>query len=75
MRSIADLLLVKGIIDDATARRAKQDARSLEQDIDEVLVNQGVPEEKVLEAKSELFGIPARAVAGSVGYETLKYIS
>jgi type IV pilus assembly protein PilB len=75
MRTVGDLLLAKGIIDDAELRRAKQDARTSKTDIDKVLTQQGVAEKDVLEAKSELLGIPAKSNVGSVGYDILRYIS
>jgi len=75
MRSIADLLVAKGAIDEARALRAKKDVTETGQDIEAVLIAAGVSERDVLEAKSELFGVPVKNLSGSVGYDNLKYVS
>lgn len=59
MRSVADLLVAKGILDEASLRRIKEEARASGKDIESVLLSNHVPEKEVLEAKSELLGIPA----------------
>ncbi|MBI2052923.1 MAG: Flp pilus assembly complex ATPase component TadA [Candidatus Ryanbacteria bacterium] len=76
MRSIADLLVAKGAIDEALARRVKNDARASKKDIESVLLSYRVSEGDMLEAKSELLGIPTRSLGVEhVRYDTLKYIS
>lgn len=75
MRSILDLLVAKGVISDAQARQAKNDARASGKEIEEALVAMGVPEREVLSAKSDLLGIPSRILeGGKVGFEILKFI-
>lgn len=75
MRSVGDLLIAKGVIDDAALRRAKETARTQKKDIETALVEQGVPEKEVIAAKSDLLGVPAYTPSGEkVQFDTLKYI-
>lgn len=75
MRSIIDLLVAKGALDAVGMRHAKETARASKKDIEIVLIEQGISEKVVLEAKSELLGIPTRVLDNSkVSFETLKYI-
>lgn len=75
MRTIADLLVVKGVINDNQARRAKEAARGTKRDIETVLLEHKVPEKDLLEAKSELLGIPVKPLEGAkVDPQLLRYI-
>lgn len=75
MRSIIDLLVAKGALDAVGMRHAKETARASKKDIEIVLIEQGISEKVVLEAKSELLGIPMRPLENlKVSFETLKYI-
>ncbi len=75
MRSVLDLLVAKNLIDADKARRIKEDARSSKTDIETVAINSGVLDKDLLEAKSELLGIPARGLnGGKINFDTLKFI-
>ena len=75
MRSIVDLLVAKGVLDPAGMRRAKEGVRATKKDVESVLIEQGVPEKAILEAKSELLGIPVHALENSkVSFDVLKYV-
>lgn len=75
MRSIIDLLVAKGILNEADARRVKEEVRSTKQDIETVLIDHRVPEKDILETKSELLGVPVKLLEGAkVGFDTLRYI-
>lgn len=75
MRSVADILVAKGILNDAAFARAKEAARAGKKDMETALVEQGIAEKDVLEAKSDLLGIPARMLGGTkVSFDTLKFI-
>ncbi len=76
MRSILDLLVAKGAIDEALARKARNGARESGKELDVTLVELGVPEGAVLEAKSDLLGVPVRHLDGAkIPFDVLKYLS
>ncbi len=75
MRSIVDLLVAKGKLDDKEARRVKEDVRSSKKDPEIVLVEHNISEKDVLEAKSDLLGVPIRELEGvKIGFDILKHI-
>ncbi|HEY4477137.1 MAG TPA: GspE/PulE family protein [Candidatus Paceibacterota bacterium] len=75
MRSIVDLLVAKGILSEADARRVKEDIRATKQDAEIVLVEHRVPEKDILETKSELLGVPVKILGdGKIGFDILRYI-
>ena len=75
MRSVLDLLVAKGVIDDALARKARNSARESSKDIESTLTDMGVPEDAVLEAKSDLLGVPVRHTGGAkIPFDVLKYL-
>ena len=75
MRSIVDLLVAKGILDEAEARRVKEDIRATKKDPEEVLVGHKISEKDILDAKSDLLGTPIRYLEGAkIGFDILKYI-
>jgi type IV pilus assembly protein PilB len=75
MRSVADLLIAKGVIDEALARRAKEDAHVKKKDIETALIDQKVSEKEILAAKSDLLGVPMYSFSGAkVHFDVLKKI-
>ncbi|MEK7631215.1 MAG: ATPase, T2SS/T4P/T4SS family [Patescibacteria group bacterium] len=75
MRSILDLLVAKGVIDEALARKARNDARAAGKELEVVLIELGVPEGAILEAKSDLLGVPVRRLDGAkIPFDVLKYL-
>lgn len=75
MKSIVDLLVAKGIVNETEARRIKEEIRATKVDAELVLVDHNVPERDVLEAKSELLGVPVKISSGTkVGFDILRYI-
>ena len=76
MRSVADLLVAKGALDEDRAKRVKFDARKAGKELEVALIESGIPERDVLDAKSELLGVPVRLLGGAkVSFDILKYIS
>lgn len=75
MNSI-DALMKRGLIQETQVSEILRIAREkYDGDIDLALIAFGVPEQKILEVKSELYGIPGRAVdPKSVSFDVLKYI-
>jgi type IV pilus assembly protein PilB len=75
MRSILDLLVAKGVIDEALARKARNDARDSGKELEVALIDLGVPEGAILEAKSDLLGVPVRRLDGAkIPFDVLKYL-
>jgi len=75
MRSVVDLLVAKGVLAEDAARRAKNEARKEGKDLEIALIESGMPEKDILDAKSELLGVPIRSLGGTkVHFDTLKYI-
>lgn len=75
MRSIADLLVAKGVLDEDRAKRAKNEARRSGKDLEVTLIEGGITEKDVLDAKSDLLGVPVRSLGGAkVSFDILKYI-
>ncbi|MEK7649917.1 MAG: ATPase, T2SS/T4P/T4SS family [Patescibacteria group bacterium] len=75
MRSILDLLIAKGVIDEALARKVRNDARDSGKELEVALIDLGVPEGAILEAKSDLLGVPVRRLDGAkIPFDVLKYL-
>lgn len=75
--SFLEVLAKKGVIESSQIgeikSRAKQEYNG---DTEQVLLESGVPEDKILEAKGEYLGIPTRNVnSQDVSFSSLKYIS
>ncbi|MDA1334896.1 MAG: GspE/PulE family protein [bacterium] len=76
MRSILDLLIAKGVIDEAGARSAKETSKKTKKDLETILIDQGVSEGAVLNAKSELLGIPSKRLnEAQIAFDVLKNVS
>jgi len=74
--SFLEELSKKGVINESQIgeikNRAKQEPNK---NIDEVLIESGIPEEKILEAKGEYFGLPVKNVTSKdLSFDALKYI-
>ncbi len=75
MRSVIDLLAAKGALDAKGVLRVKEIMRSQKKDAESALVEFGLPEQTILDTKSEMLGIPTRSLHGQkVSFETLKYV-
>ncbi len=71
----ADILLKKGVISQNTLVAANEEAEKGNLLLEEVLEAEGIAAEIILEAKSEVTGIPSRALSGEkVPVDILKYI-
>ncbi len=74
-KSIADILISKGILATDAAAAFRREARSSGQPLEEVLYQHGLPERDVVLAKSELLGIPVKFLEGKrVPFDILKNI-
>ncbi|MFC1594825.1 GspE/PulE family protein [Patescibacteria group bacterium] len=74
-KSILDLLVNRNVVTLESAKKFREEARSSGKNLEEVLIDHEVPAKQILEAKSEVLGIPIRDLAGyKVTYEILKYI-
>ncbi|MDO8500178.1 MAG: GspE/PulE family protein [bacterium] len=74
-KSVADILVSKGILAADAAATFRREARSSGKQIDEVLYQHGIPERDVILAKSELLGIPINFLEGKkVPFDVLKNI-
>jgi type IV pilus assembly protein PilB len=75
--SFLEELAKKGVIAKTQIGEIKAKAtEDYEGDIDQALIESGIAEEKILEAKGEYFGLPTRKVdKGSISFDVLKYIS
>ena len=75
MRSIIDLLVAKGALDEKAVLRVKELMRSGKKDAESALIEYGLPEKTIIDTKSEMLGIPARSLAGKkVTFEILRYV-
>lgn len=73
--SFVDRLAEKGILSADDASRVKNEAASSGSAIESLLSARKVPDEEVLAAKSETYGVPKRVLAGQkVPFDVLKYI-
>ncbi|MEK7643666.1 MAG: GspE/PulE family protein [Patescibacteria group bacterium] len=76
MRSIVDLLVAQGVIDEAEGDRIKSDIRATRKDPETVLLERRIPEKSILDAKSTLLGVPLRGLGGErVSFDALKFIA
>ncbi len=74
-KSIADILVQKGILQQDAAASFRREAKSSGQTLEDVLYQHGMPEREVAFAKSETLGIQARFLeGGKVPFEVIKYI-
>lgn len=72
----ADILLSRGLLTREDLNRAKESAEGSNITLEEVLEDQGITSDKILEAKSELTGIPAKSLVGvKVPFDVLKFIT
>ena len=74
--SFLEELAKKGIINSSQIGEIKNRAKTeYNGDIDAVLIESGVPEEKILETKGEYLGIPVKNVkVEELSYDVLKYM-
>ena len=74
-KSIADILVQKGILEQDVAASFRREAKSSGLALEDVLYQHGIPERDVALAKSEVFGIQARFLEGrKVPFDVLKNI-
>jgi len=74
-RSVLDVLVASGTVPLEVADAVKKSARETGANIEELLIAKGVDEDKIVEAKSQVLGIPVRtAVAGSIPFDVLEQI-
>lgn len=74
--SFLEELAKKGIINKSQIAEVKNRAKEHGGSVDDVLIDSGVPEEKILETKGEYLGIPIKKVdAEGMSFDVLKYIS
>ena len=74
-RSVLDVLVASGTVSLEAADAIKKSARETGENIETLLIARGVDEEKILEAKSQVLGIPARKVAaGTIPFDVLGQI-
>lgn len=74
-RSIVDILLEKGLLSREGAFEARQKAKDAKMPLDEMFAKQGVSEKQIVEARSELTGLPVAELLGKkVQFEVLKNI-
>jgi len=74
--SFLEELTKKGIINETQIGESKNRAKEKHKgDIDEALIESGIPEERILEIKGEYFQMPIKRVnAKMLSFEALKYI-
>ncbi len=63
--SILDILLKKGMIEEATLASLKKKADSTGEPLDKILIQSGIKEKDLLESKGEYYGVPVRPVVES----------
>ena len=75
--SFLEELAKRGVIKEGQISEIKSRAsRDYDGDVDEVLIESGVPEEKILELKGEYLGIPVKNInPAETSFDALKYIS
>ncbi|MFY9461961.1 MAG: GspE/PulE family protein, partial [Candidatus Sungiibacteriota bacterium] len=74
-KSVADILVSKGVLATDAAAAFRREARSSGQPLENVLYQHGIPERDVVLAKSELLGIPVKFLEGKrVPFDILKNI-
>ncbi len=75
MRTLTDILVLKGQLSSGQAAEARRQARAEKQPLDTVLYALGLSERDLVMAKSELLNMPVRFLEGKkVQFETLKNI-
>src|SRR3989344_4948942 len=73
--SFIDRLVEKGVFSSDEAARVKNEAASGGASVESQLAAKKIPDEDVLAAKSETYGVPARVLGGKkITFEVLKYI-
>ncbi|MES2059889.1 MAG: GspE/PulE family protein [Patescibacteria group bacterium] len=73
--NLIDLLLKKGVITTASAKKVKADAEDTHESIEALLEKEGVASEKILEVKGEEIGIPVKTpMSSAIAFEVLKYL-
>ena len=71
----ADILLQKGLLTGEDLNRAKSEAERTGLLLEEIFEDKGISEEKILEAKTEVFGIPTKKLdGGRVTFDILRYV-
>lgn len=75
--SFLEILAKKGVIDTSQIGEIKVRAKEEHNgNIDEALIDAGISEDNILEARGEYFGIPTRKIdSKNTSFEALKYIS
>ncbi len=70
-----EILIKNSVIDASVLAQCKKEAEAKSQPLDEVLLKHNISELKIINAKSEFFGIPIRNLEGiHIPFEILKYI-
>lgn len=74
--TLLDLLESRGVITSDKARSTREEARKTNKDIEVILTEKySIKEAEILQAKSELLGIPSRDLLGEkVAFDVLRYI-
>lgn len=75
--SFLEELVKKGLIENSQIGEIKSRAKKdFNGNIEETLIESGIPEEKILEAKGEYFGAPVKHInLGELSFDALHYIS
>lgn len=74
--SFLEELAKRGLINGSQIGEIKNRAREYNGDVDEVLIESGIPEEKLLSIKGEYLGLPVKTVnAQGMSFDVLRYIS
>ncbi len=70
-----EILLKNGIVDASVLAQCKKESETKGQSLDEVLLRHNISELKIINAKSEFFGIPVKNLEGvHISFDILRYI-
>ncbi len=73
--NLIDILLKKGVITTASAKKVRADAEESRESLEALLEKEGVSPEKILEVKGEEVGVPTKSpLPPSIPFEVLKYL-
>jgi len=73
--TLLNVLADKGVISQEDIPVIEEQARSFGGDVDAALINHGISQRDILDAKAEFLGIPAQNIEGrDIPFEVLKYV-
>jgi type IV pilus assembly protein PilB len=73
--NLIDILLKKGVITSASARKLKSDVSETHESVESLLEKEGVAADKILEIKGGELGIPTKSpLPSAIPFEVLKYL-